>query len=309
MICSKCNLNWENRNHVAVVIPLYKSEANIPFIAPYLLKFQSVIKCPIKVIVVSDGDLESTVVSLAESLGFHKIDFKVIQLKRNYGVSTAIHEGLLDSNSCATIVIGADLQEPLNLLSSFVSELLFSDTEIVLGNRISRQENLISKCYSGIFWFFYRKLVDPTTPKGGFDVFGVSLYAKKQLDRFVNSRSFILGQVSSLSGTKKYVEFERLSRNAGKSSWSIGRKIALFFRVFLDYSNIFTQIVKILLLADYLILFLYIFTEIFFDNSNLLIILIPIFFLVTLMIVSITVVQLSNLQKNSVFMNDLMKRL
>ena len=308
MICSKCQINWTEKNHVAVVIPLYKSEYNIPFIAPYLLDLQTRISSPLQVIIVSDGDLESTVVSIVESLETKDFDFKVVRLKRNYGVSTAIHEGLLESNSCATIVIGADLQEPIDLLVTFVDKLLFSANDIVLGNRISRQENLISKCYSKIFWFFYRKLIDSTTPKGGFDVFGVSLFAKKQLDSFANSRSFILGQVSLLAGTKIYVGFERLSRNAGKSSWSIRRKIALFFRVFLDYSNVFTQIVKVLLLADYVYLVLYLILQGAHIQVGAMSLLIPLFCFTTLAIISITVIQMSNLQKNSIFMNDLMKR-
>ena len=308
MTCQRCSSDWVNNCHVAVVIPLYRSADNVEFIGPYLLEFESLLGSQVEVIIVSDGDLESTISSLEEQLHFLKLNFRSIRLKRNYGVSTALHEGLLDSNSCVTIVIGADLQEPLSLLIAFVNEVLFAGIDIVLGNRISREENFISKSYSRLFWFYYRKLIDPTTPKGGFDVFGISLSAKKQLDGFANSRSFILGQVSSLHGQKKYIGFERQVRSAGKSSWSIRRKIGLFFRVFLDFSNVFAELTKKLVILDCVALATFLTATYLHVNIHLVNYFLGSFGFLLLLLIAILTAQISNLQKNSIFMNEVYKR-
>lgn len=225
--------------HFEAIVPMYKSLNHVTMLADYLDKLSNRIIGKLFVTFVVDGNVDGTTEALS---GLTKIDrtwnCKIIQLSRNFGVGPALIAAFENSNSCVSVAFGADLQEPLELLLEFQRLLSNPDLNLVLGVRKSRNDPAVSKMFSKIYWRMYSRFISPTTPKGGFDVCGLSQKAKATLASMHEKNTNITAQIDWLGFSRKYIEFDRKSRTFGKSTWSFGKKLRLFFDSFYGFTDL-----------------------------------------------------------------------
>lgn len=249
--CGKTLESTENR-HFEAVIPMYKSADLIPDLLEYLDKLAGIIEGRMLATVVVDGNSDKTFEILTSAIGEKNTnwDWKIIQLSRNFGVGPALMAGFGQSKSCVCVAFGSDLQEPINLFKEFQMLLQNPNLNIVLGTRRTRKDPMMNKLFSQIYWFFYRKFISPETPKGGFDVCALSESARRELIKLSEKNSNITAQMDWIGFSRKYVEFDRLPRNHGKSTWSFGRKLKLFLDSFYTFTDFPIRIMQFLSLSS-----------------------------------------------------------
>lgn len=232
--------------HFEAIVPMYKSVDHVTMLADYLDKLSKRIMGKLFVTFVVDGNVDGTTEALS---GLIKIDrtwnCKIIQLSRNFGVGPALIAAFENSNSCVSIAFGADLQEPLELLLEFQRLLSNPDLNLVLGVRKSRNDPAVSKMFSKMYWRMYSRFISPTTPKGGFDVCGLSQNAKSTLASMHEKNTNITAQIDWLGFSRKYIEFDRKPRTFGKSTWSFGKKLRLFFDSFYGFTDLPIRLMQI----------------------------------------------------------------
>jgi hypothetical protein len=95
----------------------------------------------------------------------------------------------------------------------------------VIGTRTGRDDPLLARLASKIFWGMYRRLVVHDMPEGGVDVFGCNLAFRDQLLKLEESRSSLIALIFWLGFRRKLVSYKRLQRREGKSSWTLRKKI------------------------------------------------------------------------------------
>ena len=177
---------------------------------------------------VIDGSPEeerSILPELIEDLPFPS---QMIRLSRNFGVGPALHAALERSGGCATVVFGSDLQEPVELFEIFAQKIIVDGIDVVLGQRMSRDDPFLMKLFAGFYWWVNRKFLANDTPKGGFDVFGLSKRAREALVSLPELNTNITSQLQWIGFDREYVPFHRKARQSGKSTWTMKRKIKLF---------------------------------------------------------------------------------
>jgi len=108
--------------------------------------------------------------------------------------------------------------------------------KIIIAERNSRDDPVISVFFSKVFYFFLRLLVNKNYPKNGFDLFMID---KKITKHFINSDRDIYFPIHlmSLGFSYSVVKYHRLKRQAGKSQWSFLKKINASFEILLAYSS------------------------------------------------------------------------
>jgi hypothetical protein len=121
--------------------------------------------------------------------------------------------------------MAADLQEPPDLILAFFDELAKNQTDVVVGTRISRNDPFLSRVGSQMFWFLYRKLVQPELPRGGIDVFGCNAAFQRELLKLEESHSSLVGLVIWLGFRRKTIPYQRLRRRHGRSAWTFSRRL------------------------------------------------------------------------------------
>jgi glycosyltransferase involved in cell wall biosynthesis len=177
---------------------------------------------------VIDGSPENERFILPDLLESLPFPAQIVRLSRNFGVGPALHAALTHCGGCAVVVFGSDLQEPYELFVDFAHRIIVEGTDVVLGQRASRDDPFSMRFFATFYWWVNRKFLANDTPKGGFDVFGLSQRAREVLVSLPELNTNITSQLQWIGFDRVYVPFHRRARQSGKSTWSMKRKIKLF---------------------------------------------------------------------------------
>lgn len=230
MSCSICNESGSGSTFdLELLVPLYKSGQHIEKLFERVNSIAEKLSFSTQLHLVFDG---YDAAAFQEVL-LHKeklaVPLKITQLSRNFGVGPALMAGMSSSNSCMTLCFGSDLQEPETLFVEFTKVLTEEPIDLVLGHRISRDDPMISRLGASFYWWIVKRFINPSIPRGGFDVFGISAKARTVLSEMTEKNTNITSQITWIGFRQKFINFERSSRITGKSSWTFGRKLRLFF--------------------------------------------------------------------------------
>ena len=121
--------------------------------------------------------------------------------------------------------MAADLQEPESLVEGFFDVLSSGDYDVAVGTRTARSDPGASSGASRLFWWLYRRLVQPEIPPGGVDVFACTSQVARQLAAFDESHTSLVGLVYWLGFRRVEVPYVREARLAGESAWSVRKRI------------------------------------------------------------------------------------
>jgi hypothetical protein len=226
--CAVCGREFSLRPHLSIVVPMFKSEAHIPGVLAYIGRINSAVPGGVSVTFVIDGSPERERFLLPDLLSQLEFPAQVIRLSRNFGVGPALHAALGRCGGCATVVFGSDLQEPEELFVDFSRRILLDGVDVTLGQRASRDDPFMMKLFARFYWWVNRKFLTNDTPKGGFDVFGLSRRARDALVSLPELNTNITSQLQWIGFDREYVPFHRRARQSGKSTWTMKRKVKLF---------------------------------------------------------------------------------
>jgi glycosyltransferase involved in cell wall biosynthesis len=163
---------------------------------------------------------------------------QLISLSRNFGSFSAIRAGLAAAEGDLIAVMAADLQEPASLVRDFFRGLAGGEHDIAVGVRTSRDDPVGDALPARVFWWLFRRLVEPQIPPGGVDVFGCTRQVASQLVRLDESHTSLVGLIYWLGFRRLEVPYVRLPRPSGSSGWGFRRKV----RYLLDSIFSFTDL-------------------------------------------------------------------
>jgi len=209
----------------SVVIPVYKNEASIPRLLEALTTMNQDLNGQLEAVFVVDGSPDQSYALLREAIDKLSFPAQLLAHSRNFGSFPAIRSGLKVARGEYYGVMAADLQEPPELLVAFFMALDADECDVAIGTRIGRNDPLMSRLSSGLFWGLYRRLVVRDMPKGGVDVFGCNRQFRDQLLQLEESRSSLIGLIFWLGFRRKLVGYERQLRQEGKSAWTLSKKV------------------------------------------------------------------------------------
>ena len=134
--------------------------------------------------------------------------------------------------------MAADLQEPPDLAVEFFRLLERDACDVVCGVRAGRDDPWPTRLASALFWGVYRRLVQPDIPRGGVDVFGCNRTARDALVGLTESHSSLVGQLVWIGMRRQEVPYHRRARKAGKSAWTLRKKLAYMLDSSLAFSDL-----------------------------------------------------------------------
>ena len=208
----------------SLVIPVYRNEANIPALIAALGELSDQI-AQFEVVFVVDGSPDRSAVLLAEHLVDARFAWQLAELSRNFGSFAAIRQGLVLARGEFVAVMAADLQEPPELVARFFEELATGDVDIVVGTRFARNDPALTSVSSKLFWALYRRLIMPSVPEGGVDVFACNRAFRAALLSLEERESFLIGQLFWVGFRRREIAYERRGREHGKSAWTFRKKL------------------------------------------------------------------------------------
>ena len=210
---------------VSIVVPVFKNEESIDRLLNRVTSLASSLVGDVEAIFVVDGSPDSSLSLLQTSLPNTTFDSKIILLSRNFGAFSAIRAGLREADGTATVVMAADLQEPISLIEELLGLVVKDGVDIAVGVRQARKDSFVSRFLSSSFWRFFNRLTTLEMPKGGVDVFALSRDARQKINEFEESSTSLVGLIYWIGFKRQEVSYLREKRAEGVSSWSLRKRI------------------------------------------------------------------------------------
>jgi glycosyltransferase involved in cell wall biosynthesis len=223
----------------SVVVPVYRNEPTLVALVERLEGLAGELEEPLEVVFVVDGSPDGSLMLLRRLLSEEsRFSSQLISLSRNFGSFSAIRAGLAAAEGDLIAVMAADLQEPASLARDFFRGLADGEHDIAVGVRTARDDPVADMLPARMFWWLFRRLVQPQIPPGGVDVFGCTRRIASQLVRMEESHTSLVGLLYWLGFRRLEVPYVRQPRPVGSSGWGFRRKV----RYLLDSIFSFTDL-------------------------------------------------------------------
>jgi len=224
------------KKSISIVVPCYNEEEVLSELISRLTKSALSWNMDWKVICIDDGSTDNTWEILMKQV---KKDhhWSAISLSRNFGHQIAISCGLGYAKGNAVIIMDADLQDPPEEFYRYIKKWK-QGYDVVYAIRQKRKEHLVKRLS---YWLFYRiiaQLVNFDLPLDSGDFSLMDKRVVEVLNRMPERNRFVRG-LRAWSGFKQIgVEYERDSRFAGKSKYTLPKMLRLAFDGIISFSPI-----------------------------------------------------------------------
>ncbi len=219
---------------ISVVIPFLNEEENLPELTNALENYIKTLPVPVEVIFVDDGSTDGSVAWLRQKK-FANFTAKVVVLSKNYGSHPAVRAGFQQASAPNCIWLGADLQEPLDIIGK-AYEKMKEDYDLICiqknSVKVGKSEELFSRIYSGLI----RKYAIPGYPRKGVNTIFFNEKVKNELNKNVELNSSVVLQVLNQGFRKAVINVDYNERKHGESKWSFRKKLKLLIDSIVSFS-------------------------------------------------------------------------
>lgn len=201
---------------ISVVIACYKDEKSILPLYGRLKAALQKITSHYEIIYVNDGSPDNSE-KILRTLANNDKDITVILHSRNFGSQNAFTSGMNVAMGDAVVLMDGDLQDPPELIESFVKKWL-EGYDVVYGERIKREASFIYNVAAKLFYLVFSKLAYIKVPRNAGDF---SLLDKKivfKMNEMPETDRFLRGMRAWVGFKQIGVPYVRPERYAGKST-------------------------------------------------------------------------------------------
>lgn len=221
---------------LSVVLPVYNERENLDALLARLLPvLERETGDRFEVLFVDDGSRDGS----AEILdAFHARDprLKVLHFSRNFGHQPALQAGLDVADGDAVVLMDADLQDPPEVLSRFLTEWR-AGFDVVYAVRRKRKERLLKRTTYALFYRTMKAIAEIDVPVDAGDF---CLLDRAVVDTLVALRErnrFLRGLRSWVGFRQLGIEYERESRHAGNPKYTLRALIRLAVSGYVGFST------------------------------------------------------------------------
>ena len=204
---------------ISIVTPTFNEEDNIQKLCSSIKIEMEKLNMDYEHIVIDNCSTDKTIEKL-KIICSKDQNVKAIINVRNFGHIKSPFHGILQSSGDACILMASDFQDPMELISMYIKKWQ-SGSKIVLGKKISSEENSLMFSIRKFFYKFLNKisetkLTENTTGSGIFDKSVIN-----QLKKINDPYPYLRGLLNELSEEISVVEFDQPKRLSGKTKNNI----------------------------------------------------------------------------------------
>jgi glycosyltransferase involved in cell wall biosynthesis len=155
-------------------------------------------------------------------IGYHHRypQVKVLSFSRNFGKETALTAGLQHSCGRAVIPLDADLQDPPELIGTFIAKWR-EGYDVVYAMRTKRQgEGWLKRATANLFYRLINRFSETPIPKNTGDFRLMDSRVVRVLNQIPENTRFMKGLFAWVGFKQIGVPYEREPRHAGKTKWN-----------------------------------------------------------------------------------------
>jgi glycosyltransferase involved in cell wall biosynthesis len=204
---------------LTIVVPAYNESEGLRDFHARLAAVLDGLDLATEVLYVDDGSRDDTH-AIMRALRADDARVSTLRLARNFGKELALTAGLDHVEADAAVVIDADLQDPPELIPTFVQHWR-EGYDVVYGTRASRAgETGIKKMTSAGFYRVMERLSPTPIPRDTGDFRLLSRRALDALKQVRERQRFMKGLFTWVGYRQLAVVYHRDSRHAGQTKWN-----------------------------------------------------------------------------------------
>lgn len=219
---------------ITIIIPFLNEEDNIPSLAKELARFaeanQDIL---LEIILVNDGSTDQSVEKIRETP--FPSGTRLISFSQNYGSHAALRAGILHAKAEFITFLYADLQDPIENVRVMFNRIK-EGNDIIWAHRAATNNSFFEKQFSKFYSRLMKKYVNRRYPNKGFDVVMFNRKVAAAVNANIEGNSSIFLQILNLGFRQDFVEYQKAARKAGKSKWTLAKKIKLLIDSFVAFS-------------------------------------------------------------------------
>lgn len=236
---------------ISVVVACYRDEGSIHEMVRRLKNALGKISPSWEIVYVNDASPDRSEEVLA-ALTATEPRLTVVNHSRNFGAQAAFTSGMLQARGDCVVIMDGDLQDPPELIESFVAKWL-EGWDVVYGIRAKRSEGMVRNVGYKVFYRLLRRMsyIDVPLDAGEF-----SLMDRRVTDVVLAmpERDRLIRGLRAFAGFRQTgIPFERPSRYAGESTHSLLGYMGWAMKSFTSFSFVPLQIISWLAIASGLI--------------------------------------------------------
>ncbi|MDQ7787196.1 MAG: glycosyltransferase family 2 protein [Thermodesulfovibrionales bacterium] len=227
----------------SIVIPICNEEENIPLLYKQLVQVMEGIcagarnaEYCFEIILVDDGSTDGSW-ELIRDLNAKDHRVKGISFSRNFGHHVALTAGLDYAQGRAIILMDGDLQDPPEEIPKLLSEFR-KGFDLVYGIRGERNDPVMKKVSSHLFWWILRKFSGVDIPGGQTMLRILSRRLADALKGMREQARFIHGMMAWTGFNTTTVAVQHNPRKRGISKYDIPRMFKLAFHAVSSFSTV-----------------------------------------------------------------------
>lgn len=207
---------------LSIVVPMYDEEAVLNTFFARLVPLLEDLGESHEIILVDDGSTDYSA-DIVRKLHQDNPQIKLIELSRNFGKESALTAGLDYASGEAVIPLDADLQDPPELIRTFVQKWR-EGYDVVYGVRAKRdRDTFLKRVSAGVFYASIRRLAGFEMPSNAGDYRLMDRRVVDALGRLREQNRFMKGLFAWVGFKQIGVPYERPARAAGETKFGYWR--------------------------------------------------------------------------------------
>ncbi|KZX57129.1 glycosyl transferase family 2 [Halioglobus sp. HI00S01] len=207
---------------LTAVVPVYNEAEVLDAFHARLTAALAGLDLGCRVLYVDDGSDEACAVRLRELAHEHD-NVGLLVLSRNFGKEVAISAGLDHAEGDAVILIDADLQDPPELIATFVEQWR-AGYDVVYGQRTERRgDSRLKRATAAVYYRVLNALSEVEIPQDVGDFRLLSRRAVDALNALPERHRYMKGLYAWIGFSQAAVPYVREARASGSSKWSYWR--------------------------------------------------------------------------------------
>ena len=224
---------------ISIVIPVFNEEESLEALFARLSMLNSLfpndVNC--EFIFINDGSTDNSL-KIIKKQALNNNNIKIISFSRNFGHQMAITAGLQNANGEFVSIIDSDLQDPPEIIPQMYQLAVSKKIDIVYGKRRKRpNETFFKKLSAKLFYRFINYLSDIDIPKDTGDFRIISRKVVDDFNKMPEQHRFIRGMIPWLGYKSTPFEYDRGTRDFGKTKFPINKMIEFATNAIFSFSR------------------------------------------------------------------------
>jgi polyisoprenyl-phosphate glycosyltransferase len=211
---------------ISLISPAFNESANLGPLHERLSSAMAAVGVEWEWIVVDDHSRDETF-DVLRALNTRDPRVRGVRLARNSGSHVAITCGLHLARGDAAIMLAADLQDPPETIRTMLDRWR-AGADVVWATRRERPGDRAHSGFAAVYYWIMRHVVGmKEMPERGADFFLIGKPVLEAFRQFRERNVSVFALITWLGFRQETIEYDKQPRAAGRSGWTLARKIKL----------------------------------------------------------------------------------